>query len=281
MSRKYIRQVRATFSGSSGGSLVVEDLRIEFDVEKTISSIPNAGEVRVYNLNSKHRYAVGKELDHVVLEAGYVEGGMGIILTGDISDVFHERSDVDIISKVTVGDGDKADRQGYVAKTYPAGTEIKDIVKDIQKGMPGVSLGELKGLDEIPPTRRPVTLVSSSRRALDTLGRSNDFYWSVQNETLETIPFDGFLNQRTLITPQTGMIGVPTITDNGIIVKALLDPSIRPNRLIEVHSETLDMNGEKSGTYRVSGVAFGGDNMDGDFYVEAEGQLVQGGKVVG
>jgi hypothetical protein len=280
MADKYLRIVKATFSGGGGG-LVVTDLKIEFDVEKTISGVPNAGTVRVYNLSAAHRQAVGKEFDSVQLEAGYQGTGTGIILKGKIREVFHERDETDVITEVKVGDGDEAERKGYVAKTYPTGTKIKDIVEDIrQNGMPGISRGELKGLDDLPATKRPLTLVSGTRRAMDQLGRSHNFYWSYQNEALETIPADGFLDQRVVISARTGMIGVPTVTDNGISVQCLLDPAIRPNRLIEVISDVLDMNG-KPGIYRVNGLHYYGDNMDGDFAVDVEGQTVSGGKVAG
>lgn len=283
MNRKYIRKVRATFSGG-GGSLVVENLKIEFDVQKSISGVPNEGTVRVWNLNSQHRKAIGKEFDRVTLEAGYVETGMGIILRGSIREVYHDRDEVDIISEVKVGDGDEADRKGFIAKTWPRDTKIKDIVMDIyREGMPGISLGELKGLDDLPRTRRPVTIVSGPRRAMDTLGRTHKFYWSWQNETLETIPQDGFINQTTYISAQTGMVGVPTETDRGIIVRTLLDASIRPNRLIMVQSEVLDMN-SGSGLLRVIGVGFYGTNGvggDGDYIAEVEGERVSGGKVTG
>lgn len=280
MADKYLRIVKATFSGGGGG-LVVTDLKIEFDVEKTISGVPNAGTVRVYNLSAAHRQAVGKEFDSVQLEAGYQGTGTGIILKGKIREVFHQRDETDVLTEVKVGDGDEAERKGYVAKTYPTGTKIKDIVEDIrQNGMPGISRGELKGLDDLPATKRPLTLVSGTRRAMDQLGRSHNFYWSYQNEALETIPADGFLDQRVVISARTGMIGVPTVTDTGISVQCLLDPAIRANRLIEVISDVLDMNG-KPGTYRVNGLRYYGDNMDGDFAVDVEGQTVSGGKVSG
>ena len=282
MTQKYIRDVRATFSGA--GSLVVSELKIEFDITKTISGVPNSGTVRIWNLNKDHRKAIGKEFDKVTLEAGYVQTGRGIILKGSIREVYHDRDEVDIVSEVKVGDGDEADRKGFVAKTWPRETKIKDIVMDIYKdGMPGVSLGELKGLDDLPRTRRPVTIVGSSRRGMDVIGRSNKFYWSIQNEALETIPHDGYLNQISYISAQTGMVGVPTETDKGIVVRTLLDASIRPNRLIMVQSDVLDMN-DGSGLFRVNGVSFQGTNGvggDGDFLAEVEGERVSGGKVTG
>lgn len=282
MAEKYIRIVKATFSGS--GSLVVEDLKIEFQIEKTISGVPNSGTVSVYNLSPQNRQALGKEFDSVQLEAGYQGTGTGIILKGAIREVFHSREGqggVDIKSEVKVGDGDKADRTGVVAKTYPTGSKIKDIVTDIHKeGMPGISLGELKGLDDLPATRRPLTLVSGTRRAMDQLGRSNNFYWNYQNEALEIIPADGYLDQRVVISPRTGMIGTPTVSDKGINVECLLDPAIRPNRVIEVLSDTLKMN-DKPGVYRINGVTYSGDNRDGPFNCQVEGETINGGKVTG
>lgn len=279
MARKYIRQVRVTLSG--GGAYIVTGCMIEFDVEKTISSVPNSGVVRIWNLSKSTRNAVGKEFDSIQVEAGYAEIGLGIILKGKIREVFHRRDETDVITEIAVGDGDLADRTGFVAKTYPAGTEIRDIVEDIyQNSMPGITRGELKGLDDLPAVNDDVTLVAPTRRAMDELGRTNDFYWSYQNETLETIPADGYLAYRVLISPESGMVGVPTVTDRGVVVQALLDPAIRPNRIIEVRSETLEMNDAPS-TYRVNGVRYFGDNMDGDFTVEVEGEKITQGKVTG
>ena len=81
-----------------------------------------------------------------------------------------------------------------------------------------------------------------------------------------------------LITPETGLIGVPTITDNGVRAKALLNPEIRPGRRVQIESETLEMNAE-GGIYRVSSATYAGDNHQGDFVVDIGGESIQGGKV--
>jgi hypothetical protein len=113
---------------------------------------------------------------------------------------------------------------------------------------------------------------------MDTIGRGNNFYWSSQNETIEIIPGDGFIGSVAIISPQTGMIGTPAITDNGVKVAAMLNPEIRPNRRIQVSSQTLEMNAA-DGMYRVSEVTYSGDNHTGDFKVDITGEAVKGGKV--
>jgi hypothetical protein len=113
---------------------------------------------------------------------------------------------------------------------------------------------------------------------MDRIGRSNKLHWSVQNETFEVVPGDGFLGGITLLTPMTGLIGVPSITDNGVKADAFLNPQIRPGRRVQIESETLEMNAE-GGMYRVGSCDFQGNNRNGDFKVSIHGERVAGGKV--
>jgi hypothetical protein len=113
---------------------------------------------------------------------------------------------------------------------------------------------------------------------LDTISRGNGFYWGSQNETLEIVPSDGFVGTVALITPETGMIGTPALTDNGVRVSALLNPEVRPNRRVQLKSDTLEMNAQ-DGMYRVSTCTYSGDNYDGDFKIEITGEAIKSGKV--
>src|SRR5690606_16041429 len=195
-----LRKVRLTAKGK-GGSLVLNeggtnlhDIKIAFSITKNISSTQNAAEIRIWNLSESSRNALGKELDDITLEAGYLppEGGgnVGIIFKGQIRDVEHRREGNDILTYMTCGEGDKAFRGATIAKTYPAGTEGKDVVEDIYKELEaeGITRGEWKFPDEIKPFKRPYTVCGGCKTELDTLGRGHDFYWSVQNGTLEIIP---------------------------------------------------------------------------------------------
>lgn len=273
---KFIRRIIVT---TAAGTFT--DLHITFDVAKTLTGEPNEATITITNLTDASRALINEEGAEITLEAGYErEGNVGVIFKGYVRDVVHEREDTDIITTIEAGDGDKSQRESYVPKEYPEGTTPEDMVRDIQTMMKGVELGELKFPDEAKqPTERPTAFMAPPHRALDELGRSFNFYWSVQNGALECVPGDGFLDHVSYITPQTGMIGKPTITDAGIIVKVLLDPDIRPNRQVYVQSETTDREG-RSGLYRVSSIAYGGDNRNGEFYCELEAELINGGKTV-
>lgn len=288
--RQWLRKTRVVFFGSGGvyvinpGPVMTHELRVAFSVSRGISGSPNTFEIKLWNLSANHRNSVGKELDGIVLAAGYFppEGGdnVGIIAKGRVRDVQHERDGPDIITTLSCGDGDKGYRKATISKTIPKGTSIPDVVEEIYKEFQkqGIDRGEWKFPDNIRTLKRPYSMCGGCARELNTLGRGNKFYWSIQNEVMEIIPSDGHLPGQVLISPTTGMVGTPTITDNGVKVKALLNPEIRPNRLVKVESEVLQMNGAGD-TFRVSQLDFNGDNTTGDFTVTVHGEAVSDGKV--
>lgn len=286
--RQWLRKVRVTFPGgfvvNPSDEVEQHELRVIFDVSRGISGSPNTFNIKLFNLNKYHRNAVGRELETVQIEAGYVppEGGgnLGIIAKGRIRDYQHDRDGPDIITTVSCGDGDLAYRRATISKTIPKGASVPDVVNELYKELEkqGISKGELKFPDDVKTFKRPYSMCGSCSRELDTLGRGNNFYWSIQNETLEIIPGDGYLGGKILVSPETGMVGTPTITDNGVKVKALLNPDARPNRLVEVRSEVLEMNAQNN-TYRISQLDFSGDNRDGDFLMSITGESLSGGKI--
>lgn len=285
---QYFRKARARFSGGftvNPGGIQKHELKIAFNISKGVSSSANTAEIEIYNLTESHRNSIGREFDEVTLEAGYLPpsggGNVGIIFRGQIRDVEHTRDGPNIVTRISCGDGDRALRKATMAKSYPKGTPVKTVLEDAYTELEkyGVTRGEWKLPDGMEPNfKRPYYACGSCSRQLDTLGRGHGFYWSLQNQTMEIIPGDGFVGGLVLITPQSGMIGVPTITDNGVKVSALLNPAIRPNRRVKVESQVLEMNAA-NGVYRVSQCDYSGDNMDGDFQVDITGESIQGGKV--
>jgi len=285
----YLRKVILTLTGGGGGLTInanlssMHDLKIGFDIKKTVSGSPNTGAIEVWNLAGGNRRKLKSEFDRISLEAGYQgqigsRGNVGIIFDGFIRDVEHVRDGPDIISRIECGDGDKASRQGVIAKTWPAGTKPKAIVTDLHAEMPEVDLGVIDGLDDAPAYRRPVTMVGPVTRGMDQIARTHGLLWSVQDGALEVIPADGYIDDVVVLSQGSGLVGIPTITDNGVRLTALLNPQIRVNRVIEVRSDILDEN-DAGGRFRVSAVDFAGDNRDGDFVAQVTGERISDGRI--
>lgn len=285
---QYLRKIRATFSGGfvvNPGDSTDDQIMISFQVTKGISSTANTASIQLYNLTESHRNKMGKEFDEVTIEAGYSPpsggGNVGIIFKGNIRDVTHKREGANIVTTLECGDGDKALRKANINKSYPKGTPVETVVNDAYKELEkqGVKKGEFKYPDDMEKTfKRPYAACGSCSRELDTVGRGHKFYWNVQDGTMEIIPGDGFIGMVVLISPKTGMIDTPALTDNGMKVKTLLNPEIRPNRRVKVESGIVEMNAD-GGIYRVSQCDYSGDNRTGGFTVSVTGEAVKGGRV--
>lgn len=283
--RLWIRDIRVTFEGDAGQLVVAPDprgrtLRIEFHAVKNLSGTPNKAVVMVSNLSAESRLRVQREFDRVRIEAGHVAAGnRGIVFEGFIRDVRHQREDADIVTTVHAGDGDLAYRQAVISETMPAGTTPAQVVDRILEDMPEVARGVIQGLDGLPAYTRPVVLCGPCRVELDKIGRTHRLYWSVQEGALEVVPGDGFIDDVVVLSRETGLIGVPDVTDSGVRVTAILNPQIRVGRVIEVRSETLEMN-EAEARYRVSQVVFNGDTHADQYYAQVDGERIDGDRVV-
>lgn len=286
--RQFRRKVRLSLNGGltiNPGGFNKHDLKVAFSLTKDLSSAVNSGQIEIWNLSESLRNSIGREFDRVIVEAGYLppEGGgnVGTIGKIDVKDVEHTREGADIITRISCGEGHKALSKTNIRKSWPAGTPIKDAIEDIFKEYEkqGVKRGEWRFPDKMQETfKRPYAACGSCRKEMDSLGRGHGFYWSLQGDALEIVPGDGFIDGLVLITPESGMIGVPTITDNGVRVSCLLNPQIRPGRRVKVESQVLEMNAA-NGVYRVGSCTFSGDNREGDFSVAITAESIRGGKV--
>ena len=287
MTRQWIRQVEVTVSGK-GGSLTVRDLKIDFNISKGMGSSQNEAKISIWNLTKSHRRMLGEEYDKIELKVGYRGGAMSTIFKGDIRDSGDTKDGPDIQSTIECGDGDKAIANGSVSKTFPAGTKPKQVAEHLISQLPGIAKGELKGLDNLPAYKRPVSFFGYAAAALDKLGRQHRLYWSIQDGTAQVLKHDEVLSGTTVISSETGMIGIPEQTDKGVKVKALLNPNIQPGRQIDVRSGFLDESSGRDkratdqggGIFRVSQVTFNGTNEGEEFFVEIEASRVEAGKAV-
>lgn len=293
MTRQWKRLIRVTVSGK-GGSATFDaaqspdpGLSVSFSIAKGIGSKQNTASITIVNLSKSRRNMLGEEYDTILLETGYQDAGLSVLFKGQIRDVTHTKSSPDIESAIECGDGDKAVGQGAVSKTFKAGTKPKEIVEYLRDQMPGLDKGKIVGLDDLPAYKRPVSLFGYAFRELDELGRQHGFYWSIQNEKFQAVARDRHLGGAVLLSSETGLIGCPEITDTGVKVKALLNPQIMPGKLIDVRSDFLDeesgrdkrASDDGGGLFRVANVTFTGASRSSEYYVEVEGNRVQGDKV--
>ena len=240
MTRQWIREASLTIEGASG-SIDVSELRIRFKVNQNTLQRPNSAEITITNLSNETANKIQKEGKLVTLTAGY-EGASKLLFKGDIIQKRKGRENpVDTYLTILATSGDKAYNFAVVNKSLAAGHTFRDQVNAAFEPMKehGITLGHIGDLgSKIMPRGR--TMFGMARDFLRDIAFSTNTAWSIQNNKLQLLE-----NQKTLpgdavvLNSNTGMVGMPVQTINGIIVRCLLNPEIHPGTRVQINQSSI------------------------------------------
>lgn len=239
--RQWKRKVQVVI-GKAGSGLMIENLRVQFEVAKTIEPAPNIAVIRIFNLHPDNEAKIKNEFDEVLLNAGY-EGAMRLVFRGNIKHVYRYREKNDYITEIEAGDGDKDFAKAVMNETLAAGTTTAQLVDRAVgsfKGVGGTGKGHVQVNDRA--RLRGKVISGNTRDVLNDVARESGANWSIQDGQLVIVSTNDVLpGQAIVIRADTGMLGAPEINDKGIAVKCLLNPQLRVNGAIK-----LDNNGIKA-----------------------------------
>ncbi|RQU63890.1 hypothetical protein DF143_07045 [Burkholderia cenocepacia] len=290
MATQFGRKVSLIIGPDSGDALDLSGLRIVFRVQRGDLQTPNSARIRVYNVSDNTAQRTAAEFTRVVLQAGY-EGNYGIIFDGSIIQVRRGReSPTDTYIDITAADGDMAYNFAVVNTTLAAGSTHADVVNACLKAMGkfGVTAGYIVDLPSNPMPRGQV-LFGMARDHLETVARSTQTLWSIQDGQLQIVPETSYVpGEIPVINARSGMVGLPEQTQNGITVRMLLNPGVKIGRLIQLDNSSIQryefslssadaianrntslqnkINGD--GFYYVMSNEFWGDTRGNDWYNE-------------
>ena len=225
-------------------------LRIVANVRLDVGDTSDTGTVELWNLARPTEQHIFNRGDDITVEAGYV-GLVGQIFVGQIQEIRRVRKvdgEIARITRIELGDFARrvTDPQrgrglgGVTARSYNGAVPLRRIVTDLISDA-GLRAGPL---DVIPASAMVTDFVWTGRStdALTVLLRRINAGWyedagqvRVRNQT--TSATAGAL--RFLVTPDTGLIGTPTPTDDGVEMSMLLNPAIVRGGEIRVESDLL------------------------------------------
>lgn len=289
---QFLRQLSLVVVGNNGTGLDLSQLRIKFSVKHSESMTPNVADIRVYNVQADTAIAIRKEFTRVILQAGY-PGNLGVIFQGNIKQVIIGReSATDTFIDLICGDGDRAYNFAIVNTTLKSGSSPMDQINAASNSMSdkGVTLGTPGTL---PATQLPRAkpMYGNSRDYLRNIAQTTEQSWSIQNEKITFIPVKSYLpGTAVVLTSDTGMIGTPQQTNEGVNVKCLLNPLIRPGTRIKIDNASVarlklnlsDPNDpvnvapplSADGTYYVLLTSHEGDTRNVSWYTSVVGILI-------
>ncbi|WP_455154514.1 phage protein [Cupriavidus campinensis] len=288
---QYGRKASLIIGQNDGPALDLSELRFRFDVRRGDLQTPNSARVRVYNVSENTAQRIEREFTRVVLQAGY-QGNYGIIFDGTLVQVRRGReSQTDTYLDLTVADGDRAYNFAVVNQTLAAGSTLSDHIGVCTKEMEhyGVGSGYVTPVVGKPLPRGKV-MFGMARDFLRIAAKTHAMVWSIQDGKLQMVSETSYApGEIPKITAETGMVGMPEQTQNGITIKMLLNPSIKIGRLIEIDNASVqryeyglgigqqaqnDFIAQRNvlqndGFYYVMVAEHNGDTRGNDFYTEA------------
>lgn len=246
------------------------DLRVTFKIKMTDGSEPNEGKIEIYNL-APATVSTMQEDDAVIrLLVGYESLGgtarllfQGNPITGGVK---LERRGVDRVLLVEAQDGGREMSSSHVSTSFAVPTNSQQLFTTLaeETGLPLGNVDAVVGDVSFPA----LSLQGQVKDQLDRVAAMSGARWGVRDGVIQVWEEGSSTGEEAVVfSAATGnLIGSPKITDDGVEIRGLLAPTLRPGKPFRVESE--DINGD----YVATDVSFSGDGgFSTDFYVDAVG----------
>ena len=280
---QWLRACSLVVADSSGKGVDLGELRVVFSTKKGDTQTPNSAEIRVYNLSGVTISRMKREFTRVVLQAGY-QSNSGIIFDGNIRSAHTGRENgTDTWLDIVAADGDRAYNFATVNTTLAAGSTPADRVNVCQQSFAGKGVGaghvpELGG-GGLP---RGKVMYGMARKFMRDEAQTTECSWSFQDGKMQMVKNVGYLpGEAVVLTHETGLVGTPEQTNEGIKVRCLLNPKLRVGGRIKLDNKSIqqaktDLKAgaqrppkmDSDGFYRILKVEFSGNTRGNDWYAD-------------
>jgi len=277
------RRYRIIVSRPDGIALDVSQLRCTFKIQKTILQPPNFSEVVLYNLAPDTENSIIQEGNRIVVEAGYEGDQYGLIFDGDVIQPIRDKEDA-VTYRLTLRslDGDRFMNQGFVGFSVLKGQTSRSLVENVvsQAKVPS-QLGSISDGFSNQELSRGKVVFGLAKDYLRQLAQSQDASFYVEDGKVNIVRMTDLPEgEITELSPQSGLIGTPVQTDQGVTFKCLLNPRIKINSLVHIDNSLIRAqmfqlgqpirNLDNDGIYRVIGVTYTGDTRGDPWECECQ-----------
>ena len=275
MPRLYRRTIRTKVAG-----LEIEKPRQTLTLDRTSDRTQDRGSLDIWNLSEANESRIIDRGGEITIEAGYPET-MAVVFEGRVSEVIRRRERLARITRINLGDNVRGDARGgtnaVFNRTYESIESVRRIVTDIVEAM-GLEPGPL---DAIPADAMFPSVFTwpghSAAGALDAALKGLDVEWAETDGVIRfyktgvAVAEGGVKGAQAqsdapmiMVSPETGLIESPVVTDEGAEIRMLLNPAVVIGCTIELESEAL------SGSWTVSELRHSGDSWTGQFETFAD-----------
>ncbi len=300
--RLFNRNARIRIGDKAGGVftpiITIQDLRIAFNIEKTIVSDPNTATIEITNLNSDSRNFINESSEAVVeskrviiLEVGYGTS-LSRLYEGEISFISHELLGTDWVTKVECDSGKKVFSQTLFNFQFAGGATVESVFEQLKQAFRTAGFGIIENFTDV--VRQVIEKATSNERSesddvignkflnglsvsgalnevMDKLAARHKFEWSIQDDLLQLTAQNNTTQESIVeLTPTSGLLGRPIkLQDGRLKAKALIIPSVKPGRKVKIVT-TVTLTEFPSALFKILRVLYTGDTRGNDWTMELE-----------
>lgn len=258
--------------GNLDGDETASNIRVQFEISKAAQGAANTGSVTLYNIRQERRTAIVRGTQ-VKLVAGY-QGIPRTLMLGQVLTATSKRSGPDIITTLELLDGLKGNTYATIDMAFAADTHLYEILQAIAEKM-NVEPGTVVGIPDVT-FGRGYTAQGSCKDVLEDLLLPIGLEASIQNGELNILPRGNSLQRDAIVlSPSTGLLGIPSVALTSVDFEALLDPLLIPGQLVKLETA----NDKTSGFFKIRSCTMSGDTHDAKWSVACKG-VVTAEKVV-
>lgn len=280
MSVNWMRYCELLLEDASKASIILGDLKVDFKIVTHVQSKGSTAEIKIYNLSAETRnaivsgkykklrliagytgvlpdkneeepvipdYMVGKAIENPPVKSG--GPNYGEIFSGEIRYAFIDKigskestqASPESVLKIQAIDGHQAAMEATVNTTVAAGYDASAIHRlTLRSFNPyGVTAG---ATGTMPPTRFPRgrVLYQTASQVMDNVAAQCRATWQFVDGKLQMVPEESYLERIVVLNSQTGMIGAPELTTEGVNIKCLIDPTLRLHGLVHINQAALN-----------------------------------------
>lgn len=244
--------------------------RISFKIEKDSEGKANKANIQIYNLNHESLSFLERDNTIVFLKVGYGDA-LSNIFFGDLIRPNTKREGADVITILECGDAEAVLKTANIQIGLSPGATNKQIFQMAAEKL-NVSTGFLDELPEIKYANG-FSHAGQVSKLLDQICGQVNYKWSIQDgELLLLGPKKTDQATAVYLTSETGLLGYPLTTKDGVEFDALLNPDIRPGRAVVIESARF-MKGQGQ-TVKIRKTVHEGDTHGDKWNVHAEGAIV-------
>lgn len=234
--------------------------RIDFEIKKYANGAAygmNTASIELYNLAEDTFKSLNKKENPIVVKAGY-EGQEQIIFNGRIGNALRIKknaSDKDVIVNLLCSSGIRLIQQFKYTESFSKATanspslEIQQFLKNMLSKIKVIDNGVVKQVLDISIAfipkldgsqisgyiKAPHTFDASILDILVELSNNFDFNFQIEEAKIIIRPREQDPT-KLIIKPETGLIGIPEITEQGIDFKTFLNPQLESGMAFTINS---------------------------------------------